>query len=320
MTPSPLISVIVPVYNSEKYLHRCIDSILVQTYVNFELIIVDDGSNDSSGVICDVYEMRDARVRVFHKENGGVSSARNMGINNAKGEWIIFVDADDFLERSMLNAIISCVTPSINLVHYGWCFHGEEKFASYNVCEKNEIISLKLACKRNIFHGYVWSYAFKTSIIKKNSLSFLEDIDYAEDWEFIIKFYSYTNQLFLLKDCYYNYVVRLGSAMNQSLGDKYIKDNFKMYLSVMGSCLDKPLWFKNFVCRRIYDINIWLVNNVLFRDSTLISDYEKSYNLLLRKHFLLCMSPILWAPQYASPRCYSVLCRIYNRFKRINRI
>jgi hypothetical protein len=67
--------------------------------------------------------------------------------------------------------------------------------------------------------------------------------------------------------------------MNQSLGDKYIKDNFKMYLSVMGSCLDKPLWFKNFVYRRIYDINIWLVNNVLFRHSTLISDYEKSYNL-----------------------------------------
>lgn len=84
----PKISVIVPVYNTEKYLHRCVDSILAQTFTDFELLLIDDGSTDSSGAICDEYAQKDSRVRVFHKENGGASSARNLGLDNATGEWI----------------------------------------------------------------------------------------------------------------------------------------------------------------------------------------------------------------------------------------
>ena len=93
----PKISVIVPVYNTEKYLHRCVDSILAQTFTDFELLLIDDGSTDSSGAICDEYAQKDSRVRVFHKENGGASSARNLGLDNATGEWITFCDSDDFV-------------------------------------------------------------------------------------------------------------------------------------------------------------------------------------------------------------------------------
>lgn len=92
-----MISVIVPVYNTEKYLDRCIQSILAQTYTDFELLLVDDGSTDSSGAICDKYAEQDSRIRVFHKANGGASSARNMGLDNAIGEWVCFVDSDDSL-------------------------------------------------------------------------------------------------------------------------------------------------------------------------------------------------------------------------------
>ena len=95
----PTISVIVPVYNAEMYLHRCIDSVLAQTYQNFELLLIDDGSKDSSGTICDEYAAKDARVRVFHKEIGGVSSARNVGLDHAQDEWITFVDSDDYIEE-----------------------------------------------------------------------------------------------------------------------------------------------------------------------------------------------------------------------------
>ncbi len=95
----PKVSVIVPVYKVEKYLPECIDSILAQTFTDFELILVDDGSPDNSGKICDDYATRDSRIRVFHKENGGVSSARNLGLEHACGEWIIFVDSDDSLPR-----------------------------------------------------------------------------------------------------------------------------------------------------------------------------------------------------------------------------
>lgn len=93
-----MISVIVPVYNVEKFLPRCIDSILSQTYCNLEIILVDDGSTDTSGRICDDYALKDSRVRVFHKENGGVSSARNLGIAKAVGDWIMFVDGDDWVD------------------------------------------------------------------------------------------------------------------------------------------------------------------------------------------------------------------------------
>ena len=104
---SPKISIIVPVYKAEKYLHRCVDSILAQTFTDFELLLVDDGSPDSSGTICDRYAAADPRVHVFHKPNGGVSSARNLGIDNARGEWITFVDADDFISPSYCNIDLS---------------------------------------------------------------------------------------------------------------------------------------------------------------------------------------------------------------------
>lgn len=102
----PQISVIVPVYNAERYLHRCVDSILSQTFSNFELLLINDGSKDSSGAICDEYAAKDPRVRVFHKENGGVSSARNLGLDNACGEWIAFVDSDDWISENYLESML----------------------------------------------------------------------------------------------------------------------------------------------------------------------------------------------------------------------
>lgn len=98
------ISIIVPVYNTAKYLERCIDSIVAQTYADWELLLIDDGSTDDSAIICDEYAAKDERIRVFHKENGGVSSARNLGLDNAQGEWITFVDSDDYIEENFLKS------------------------------------------------------------------------------------------------------------------------------------------------------------------------------------------------------------------------
>ena len=104
-----LISIIVPVYNIEEYLPRCIESILAQTYSNLELILVDDGSVDKSGKICDAYAEKDVRVRVLHKENGGSSSARNAGILLAKGQYIGFVDSDDYIEANMYQKMMDAI-------------------------------------------------------------------------------------------------------------------------------------------------------------------------------------------------------------------
>lgn len=105
---NPKISIIVPVYEVEPYIHKCVDSILAQTFTDFELILVDDGSPDNCGEICDEYEENDSRIRVIHKENGGPSSARNAGLNIAKGDYIGFVDSDDWIETDMYEMLI-CV-------------------------------------------------------------------------------------------------------------------------------------------------------------------------------------------------------------------
>lgn len=111
-----LISVIVPIYNVEKYLHRCVDSILNQTYKNLEIILVDDGSTDSSPQICDEYAQKDKRVVVIHKQNGGLSSARNAGLDVAKGNYIGFVDSDDFIATDMYESLINVITSQTNTI------------------------------------------------------------------------------------------------------------------------------------------------------------------------------------------------------------
>lgn len=105
-----MISVIVPVYKVEPYLHKCIDSILAQTYTDFELILIDDGSPDNCGAICDEYARRDARIRVIHQENGGLSAARNAGIDIAKGEYLSFVDSDDMIAKTYLERLVDVLT------------------------------------------------------------------------------------------------------------------------------------------------------------------------------------------------------------------
>ena len=103
---TPLISVIIPVYNVEKYLHRCLDSVIAQTYQNIEIICVDDGSIDESGRICNQYAVRDARIKVIHQENQGLSAARNRGLDAAEGEYIAFVDSDDYILEDMYKKML----------------------------------------------------------------------------------------------------------------------------------------------------------------------------------------------------------------------
>ena len=102
-----LVSIIVPVYKAEKYIHRCIDSLLAQTYKNIEVVLVDDGSPDNCGKICDEYASKDSRVKVFHQQNRGVSAARNTGLAHIKGEWITFVDADDKVTEDYIEKLMS---------------------------------------------------------------------------------------------------------------------------------------------------------------------------------------------------------------------
>lgn len=145
---NPKVSVIVPVYNVEKLLQRCIDSILAQTFTDFELLLIDDGSKDKSGEICDEYAAKDSRIRVFHKQNGGVSTARNIGIDKAQGEWIYFVDSDDIVLPSALGTFCSLIYSDSELVMAGFYTSDEnntvrEQRKMVRQCELSVIQALK---------------------------------------------------------------------------------------------------------------------------------------------------------------------------------
>lgn len=188
----PKISVIVPVYNTEQYLHRCIDSILAQTFTDFELLLIDDGSKDSSGKICDEYAAKDPRVRVFHKENGGVSSARNMGLDNVRGEWVTFCDSDDYVELWWLSLFVKeldgydCIAQKFSNVLLSVCL--ESSFDG----EANKVLTF-LYEKRLL--GYCYLKLFRTEILKKYRIYFDECVRFREDEDFVLRYFCKINKV-----------------------------------------------------------------------------------------------------------------------------
>ena len=219
---NPKISVIVPVYNVEKYLRRCIDSILAQAFTDFELLLIDDGSKDKSGEICDEYAVKDKRVRVFHKENGGVSSARNLGLDKAQGEWVYFVDSDDLVLADALETFNGLTKSNSELVMAGFCTSEEngmvrEQPKLMRQCELSVVEALKemYAPSDFCYQGYLCCKLFKKKWIQQNHLRFDENISFNEDRLFIVKYLccskaciSYTTK------AVYNYILRMNSAMS----------------------------------------------------------------------------------------------------------
>ncbi len=171
---NPFFSILIPAYNVEQYIGECIESILCQTYDAFELIIIDDGSCDATGKICDRYAVRDDRIRVFHIENAGVSAARNIGIEKSTGEWILFVDSDDTIEPSTLQKGYDCISNAVkdvDLIQFG----SSNSTNSYPLTDKQSAISsgkLRVNACANFF---------KNSIIKKHSIRFIEGLRLGED-------------------------------------------------------------------------------------------------------------------------------------------
>lgn len=190
----PKISVIVPVYKAEKYLHRCVDSILAQTFTDFELILVDDGSPDNSGAICDEYAAKDNRVKVIHKENGGASDARNKGLDVAIGELLCFADSDDIVDNNFLEIFNE---KDADIVVQGFFRNDiddgngrkegyvpiEEGFFDINNVDK----FIDIICKADNI-GYLVTRAFKRDIIERKHLRLNIEYKLREDQEFILRY------------------------------------------------------------------------------------------------------------------------------------
>lgn len=232
----PLITIIIPVYKVENYLKRCLNSVIRQDYSNLEILLIDDGSPDKSGEICDLFAQKDSRIVVVHKKNGGVSSARNKGIEIAKGEYICFLDADDYLRSnyvsSMFEAIESKKSDLVVATSYNRMF---TKCVHEYVDEKNIIFDDFQNNTTDIFLDYhlnsPWCKFFKRNIIRNNDIFFLEKIGWGEDRCFVFDYLKYCKKIsFINKEIYvYNSLLSLATRKYWENMTYFCVTNFNIY-------------------------------------------------------------------------------------------
>lgn len=249
------ISVIVPVYNAEKYLERCIHSVINQTYDNWELLLVDDGSQDQSGNICDKYSKTDPRIIVIHQSNEGVSVARNNGIDAATGEYILFLDSDDWIENNTLYYISRKIDDTIDFFLFDYYEVTENgKYEKHFFKNRTEIVFNEDAqyskeLLLTAFAGHYTEYAvnrpliggicgkvYQRSIIVKNAIKFTKGVSICEDMLFNICYCSLCEKIVYESIALYNYYINENSAshlMTAEKWDTFISGMYNANLAVM---------------------------------------------------------------------------------------
>lgn len=220
----PLISIIVPVYNIARYLEKCIVSICVQTYTKLEIILVDDGSTDLSGKICDRFAAKDSRIRVIHKDNGGLVSARKAGLDIAHGEFIAFVDGDDWIEPDMYKTLVKIICErdcdfvesgfiSENIDNENVTIH-EVETAIYDVSPETKIQLIKnwvMEPQLPALQSTIWSKVYRSEIIKESYKNVPDNMNLGEDKLSFLFLFQYTRKIAVINFAYYHYRIRMDS-------------------------------------------------------------------------------------------------------------
>ncbi len=219
---NPKVSVIIPIYNAEKYLKRCIESVLKQDFEDFELLLIDDGSKDSSGHICDEYAKQDARVRVIHKENSGVSDSRNLAISKARGEYLQFLDSDDWITPDATGLLVrSAMENECDLVIADFYRVIGERLAhkgdirEEGVMSREEFALQMMEKPADFYYGVLWNKLYRRDIIKNHGLSMDKDISWCEDFIFNMEYIRHVKNVYALRVPIYYYVKTPGSLASQ---------------------------------------------------------------------------------------------------------
>lgn len=218
-------SVIVPVYNVESYLPRCIDSLLAQNYVDLEILLIDNGSNDQSGQICENYAAQFSNITAYHIPNKGVGSARNFGLSKAKGEFICFVDADDYLVGNLFSDVESQLDSQLDLLVFSYYNSIEKNLSEIDRSakilptegkkDKSDFIALFQELFLTDMMYTVWNKIYRREFLEEHQIVF-ESYELGEDVRFNLSVYQHVNTVFLVKSAYYVYVSgRIDSAMGQ---------------------------------------------------------------------------------------------------------
>ena len=234
-----LISIVIPIYNVEKYLVKCIESIINQTYDNLEIILVNDGSPDNSPAICAYYAKLDSRITIINKVNGGLSDARNVGLEKAKGEYIVFVDGDDYIEINTIEKAYSSIKINdSDLAIWGYIaeyvdrHENIEKVEIHSIQDANydnrNFEEIKLSIEKTNLIGYAWNKMYRTENIRKNNLIFVKGLSLVEDMVFNSEMLKHSEKIVFLSDPLTHYMQR----PRETLGAKFYEDYFE--LKMMG--------------------------------------------------------------------------------------
>lgn len=240
-----MISVIVPIHNVEKYVNKCIESLIKQSYENIEIILVDDGSTDTSGARCDYYAAKDARIKVIHQRNKGLSGARNQGIECATGDWIMFVDGDDYVEPMFVECLYQeVILAQVDIAICNYVFRTEDgkeiKRGNYSVVPRmssfDNVDALLLFEDRRYgtFFDIVCNKIFKKSLF--DDIRFPEGIALVEDISIIPDLYYKAKQISVISEKLYNYVYREGSLSNGSYSKE---EDYRLRRPMMEKRLEK---------------------------------------------------------------------------------
>lgn len=279
---SPKISIIVPVYNVEEYLSKCIESVLNQTYSAFELLLIDDGSHDKSAEICKKYATQDSRIRFFHKENGGVSSARNLGIEQACGDYIYFLDADDWLDTNIFSELME-FTSDYDIIRHSF----------YDVFSINplKIEKRKLKIAQNIddYRRQVLSRQtilgvcgalFASSLF--NKLKFDENISCGEDWLLLTQLIEKSRNVKIVPEAYYYYNRTNDSSCTSSFSQRKLHDNLTAMEKIVyypNCCQEKRTAIIDILYHHIYTLLLDEDNTSINKFNDEIPDHDIDLNI-----------------------------------------
>ena len=247
----PRISIIVPVYKAENVLAKCVDSVLAQTFADWELLLIDDGSPDGSGALCDDYAGQDDRVRAFHKPNGGVSSARNLGMEEARGDLILFIDADDWIEphtcETLLRALEEAGADSAGCAHWN-IQPGGEKWAESGALPAgvydagairkgivDRLLGQRLGKPGEVLNGFIWRFLFSRAIIIDHDIRFSGA--YLEDELFLMEYFCLAQKLAMVDEPLYYYLQNPASVTRNYLTD--YMDTFRRFLAAKEAVVER---------------------------------------------------------------------------------
>lgn len=260
-----MISIIVPVYKAEKTIRKCLDSLISQTYNDWEALVVDDGSPDSSGIICDTYASIDSRFKIFHKSNGGANSARNIALDNIRGEYVTFCDSDDYVDPNWLKDFIDNIAGH-DVVISGLNYLRDEDVSPF--CIDSDATDAQTSAdimSESQSFGYLPCKCFRTSIIKDNDLHFNESYRFLEDEEFICRYWMYVERVKFIHSTQYNYNV-------PDFNCKYANiDNFNLYIDLLETA-------SKFIDINSYSITLQKYTMGCFR-TMLLSYQRKEYQM-----------------------------------------